>query len=175
MSNHRRPGAVGLILVVSVVSWLIGLAALNEPDDAPRIVINEIEINPPGLDTDNEWVELLNLSEETIDLAGWSLSYSYRSPGILPIAEGPAPLEPGGRYVFVYPGLRLRNGELQAIRLYDGAGTLIDETTAHRDREDDERTWQRFPDGGDPLFPDLWVFRPATRGAPNEWDSSGED
>ena len=172
---HRKRRVIEVVLIAAVVSCLLGIAALNEPDAAPRVVINEIEINPPGLDTDNEWVELLNLSEETIDLAGWSLSYSYRVPGLLPIAANPTPLPPGGRYVFVYPGLRLRNGERQAFRLYDAEGLLIDETSPHWDREDDDRTWQRFPDGGDPLLPDLWVFRPATRSAPNEWDSSDAD
>ena len=132
------------------------------------VVINEVELNPAGFDTDKEWVELLNTGDTAVDITGWALSFTYRGPGTLPITEAPQSLPPGGRYVFVYPGLRLRNAEGTPIHLYDADGILVDETPSMTDRFDDDHTWQRWPDGGDPAWPGLWLFREATRNAPNE-------
>jgi hypothetical protein len=38
-----------------------------------KVVINEVELNPPGYDTDNEWVELYNAGDEEVDVSGWKL------------------------------------------------------------------------------------------------------
>lgn len=131
------------------------------------VVINEVEINPNGFDRDAEWVELLNVGTTPIDLAGWSLTYDYPIDGVLTIAETSLILRPGQRHIFTYPGLRLRNDDQIMIRLLDAAGAVIDEAGALRDVADNGKTWQRFPDGGDPsLFP-IWVFSDATKNAPN--------
>lgn len=138
--------------------------------DAPAlrsIVINEVELNPKGFDRDAEWVELLNVGSAAVDLTGWGLTYNYPSNGVQPLAEGKLSLAPGGRLVVRYEGLRLRNDGATVIALVDATGATIDSTGALRDTSDDERTWQRFPDGGDPLFPDLWVFLPGTPGRTN--------
>ena len=42
-----------------------------------------------------------------------------------------------------------------------------DQTAPFKDEDNDEKTWQRFPDGGDPLWPDLWFFIPVTQGRSN--------
>ncbi|MBU0595975.1 lamin tail domain-containing protein, partial [Candidatus Bipolaricaulota bacterium] len=115
-----------------------------------------------------EWVELLNTGDAAVDLTGWTISYSYRGPRTLPITEASLSLLPGGRFVYVYPGLRLRNAGATAISLYDSEGVLVDRTSPLPDTEDDDQTWQRFPDGGDPALPGLWLFLHATRNAPNE-------
>jgi hypothetical protein len=67
-------------------------------------------------------------------------------------------LRPGQRFVFRYEGLSLRNDANTVIRLLDAAGALVDETPAFRDVYDNGKTWQRIPDGGDPVFP-LWLLR----------------
>lgn len=137
-----------------------------EPWPYPRLVINEIEINPSGTDAGREWVELYNATDQAIDLAGWRISYTYRTIGTFPLAEASRPLPPGGFFVFTYPGICLVNATLARVQLFDPAGTVIDETPVIRDEADDEKSWQRFPNGGDPATPDLWVFREATRGKP---------
>ncbi len=75
-------------------------------------------------------------------------------------------LRPGQRVVFRYEGLRLRNDANTVIRLLDAAGAVIDETPAFRDVYDNAKTWQRIPDGGDPLLP-LWLLRDGTKNAAN--------
>ncbi|MCK4571102.1 lamin tail domain-containing protein [Candidatus Bipolaricaulota bacterium] len=155
--------AVAAILLVGLSSWGQG----SETESALHLVINEIEINPAGLDTDSEWVELLNPTDGPIDLLGWQISYSYRSEGFLLLSETSHVIPPGGRYVFVYPGLRLRNAEAHAFRLMDPEGNVVEETAPFKDESDDDATWQRFPDGGDPLFIDLWLFQAGSRNKSN--------
>ncbi len=162
----RHGWAAVLWLVVCLVG--AGMWAQDtDSDEAPHLLINEIEINPPGLDADNEWVELLNPTDAPIDLLGWQISYSYRDEGFLPLTETTWIVPPGGRVVFVYPGLRLRNGDAHVFRLIDPDGAIVEETAPFADDEDDEQTWQRFPDGGDPWFPDLWLFQENSRNESN--------
>lgn len=151
------------LCVVAVLGW----GQADDADTVPHLVINEIEINPAGLDTDNEWVELLNPTDAAIDLMGWQISYSYRDEGLLPLSETSQIIPPGGRFIFVYPGLRLRNGEAHAFRLVDPEGIVVEETAPFKDEANDAATWQRFPDGGDPLFLDLWLFQEASRNKSN--------
>jgi len=156
-------------LAALAVLVLLAIVAAGAQDTAQSmLVINEVELNPEGFDTGNEWVEVLNRSERPVDLAGWTVSYTYRGPGTFPLSEGTTNLGPGERMVFVYPRLALRNAEGTVIRLIDPAGLIVDETSPLSDTDDDGRTWQRFPDGGDPWFPDLWLFLPATRGRTND-------
>ena len=157
MMQHRASPAlaVAAILLLALTGWGQGTAT----DEALHLLINEIEINPEGLDTAREWVELLNPTDKGIDLLGWQISYSYRSDGFLSLSEISLVIPPGGRYVFVYPGLRLRNAEAHVFRLLDPEGNVVEETAPFMDTGNNNATWQRFPDGGDPLFPDLWLFQ----------------
>jgi len=44
------------------------------PTDFQRVVINEIMYNPPEVsDAPKEWVELYNTSDNTVDVAGWTI------------------------------------------------------------------------------------------------------
>lgn len=155
--------ALVMLLSVGIIGW--GQTASDVPP--PHLIINEIEMNPSGFDTDREWVELLNPTDAAIDLLGWQISYSYPTSGYLPISEVTLIVPPGGRYVFVYPGLRLRNSDIYAFRLMDPDGVVVEETAPFKDEADDDSTWQRFPDGGDLLFPDLWLFQENSRNKSN--------
>ena len=162
--------SLGVLILAVTMALLLGLTSCGqatEADAGPHLVINEIEINPAGLDTDHEWVELLNPTDTPIDLLGWQISYSYRTDGYLTISETSRVIPPGGRFVFVYPGLRLRNGEPHVFRLMNPQGVVVEETAPFKDEADDKATWQRFPDGGDLLFPDLWLFQEDSRNKSN--------
>jgi len=168
MNARSRTRRIGVILAgLLLAGGIVAIAQDAAGTSSPTIVIDEVELNPEGFDTDNEWVELLNVGSETIDLAGWSLSTSYRTAGTVVISEESKRLAPGARYVFVYPGLRLRNAADLPIQLFDADGNLVDETPALADTDDDENTWQRFPNEGDVPIDELWWFLPATRNKPN--------
>ncbi|MGB2982969.1 MAG: lamin tail domain-containing protein [Candidatus Bipolaricaulia bacterium] len=160
-----------MIVAVSLFAAFVGAVAIQGAgavEGVAQIVLNEVELNPQGRDAGNEWVELLNLSDEEIDLAGWVLTYSYRAAGEILISEEPLLLGPGERYVFAYPRLMLRNDDKTVIELRDLDGNVIDKTSVIRDEANDAQTWQRVPDGGDPVLPDFWVFGKGTKGKANE-------
>ncbi len=156
------------IVVLFACALIGGLTAASAADSpaARTIVINEVELNPKGLDRDAEWVEFLNVGSTAVDLAGWSLTYNYPMDGAGAISTESLVIRPGQRVVFHYEGLRLRNDANTVIRLLDPAGAVIDETPALRDVYNDGKTWQRIPDGGDPLLP-LWLLRDGTKNAAN--------
>jgi hypothetical protein len=166
MRRHCEICAIAGI-VLALVALGVGAQEEETAEPAPHLIINEIEINPPGLDTDKEWVELLNPTDAPIDLLGWQISYSYHEDGYLPLTDVSRIVPPGGRFVFVYPGLRLRNAEPKVFRLLDPDGVIVEETAPFKDEADDDSTWQRFPDGGDPWFPDLWLFQENSRNKSN--------
>ncbi|MCX6092874.1 MAG: lamin tail domain-containing protein, partial [Candidatus Bipolaricaulota bacterium] len=71
-------------MVVLLACVLLGTLLAASAADAPAartIVINEVELNPDGLDRDAEWVELLNVGSTTVDVVGWSLTYDYPIDG----------------------------------------------------------------------------------------------
>ncbi len=159
MRSARRISASAL--VVCLAMGLAGWAA-----ETRTVVINEVELNPNGFDRDAEWVEILNVGTASVDLAGWSLTYNYPEEGAVVIAPESLVLRPGQRTVFVYSGLRLRNEESFLLRLLDAAGAVLEEVGPFQDDYDDAMTWQRIPDGGDPLLP-IWLLRTGTKNAPN--------
>jgi len=165
--SHQLASLVLAITVVFMVGALCWGQEDADVDPGPHLLINEIEINPPGFDTDHEWVELLNPTDEAIDLMGWKISYSYRGEATLILSETSLVIQPGKRYVFVYPGLRLRNAEAHVFKLMDPDGNVVEETSPFMDEANDDSTWQRFPDGGDPLLPDLWFFQENSRNRTN--------
>jgi len=167
MRHEQGRWGAALVLTIGLVG-LLTLGQATQDVEPASLVINEIEANPAGLDSGNEWIEILNPSEQPVDLFGWTVSYTYRGPGTLPLVEKSTMLESGDRFVFVYPNLALRNGEPNVIQLIDPAGLVVDETSPLSDSDDNDNTWQRFPDGGDPWFPDLWLFLPATQGRTND-------
>lgn len=73
--------------------------ATDAPDPGD-IVINEIMYDPPT--TNLEYIELLNLTDETCDLSALLLADSRLSP--VPITDAPATLEPNSYAVLVRDG-----------------------------------------------------------------------
>ncbi len=45
---------------------------MAEPDDTNVILINEVMYNPEEDDNYNEWVELYNPTNQSINVSGWS-------------------------------------------------------------------------------------------------------
>lgn len=130
-----------------------------------NVVINEVELNPPGLDNNNEWVELFNPLKHEVRLKGWSIG-TGQSGKVHTLTDGLVPA--GGRYIVRFPGQFLNNGggssipSGECIRLWDSDGRMVDSTPWQSDYYNDERTWQREFDGSD-----RWVFKESTCGYAN--------
>lgn len=129
-------------------------------------VINEVELNPPGLDAGHEWVELYNPTSAPVDLSGWTLSSMHGQQSLTVLDVGM--MAPGSRAIVRFEGQSLDNGEEsgvpagESLALYDAEGMRVDSLPFLNDFYNDRRTWQRAFDGSD-----RWVFKNETRGGAN--------
>jgi len=117
-----------------------------------RVVINEVELNPPG--DDNlyeviEWVELYNTENEEIDIGGWVIKSTGARSKFVTIPKG---TKIRSRGFYVPPDGYLREEWLdnygETIVLLDGIGNEIDRVRLQSDIYDNDCTWCRYPDGG---------------------------
>jgi endonuclease YncB( thermonuclease family) len=109
------------------------------------ILVNEVELNPSGNDMEEgEWIELYNPTDVDINISNFGITPSFQSPTIdLP---PDAVIEAGETYVIELNRPMLSNtGE--SLVLGNTTGNIHDRTPSLVDRSDDDRTWQRIPDG----------------------------
>ena len=125
-----------------------------------HVVINEVELNPPGFDEGNEWVELYNPTNRSVDISGWIVKTTHGVTVSVQIPENTI-LEPKSHYIVTYYKQWLDNEEEQ-ILLFNDKGELIDSTHKLTDKYNDDRSWQRWPDG----YAD-WRFTSSTKGIKN--------
>lgn len=146
------------------VSWQLRVRArevLGELACEPRVVVNEVELNPPGIDAGHEWVEIHNAGSQGADLSLWTLRAKHGTPAELVLPEGTW-LEPGARLVVTFASGQALDNVDEQLDLLDAFGRLRDATPLLADGQNDTRTWQRVGDGGA-----AWQFAASTPGAPN--------
>ncbi len=129
------------------------------------LIINEFESNPSGEDRGNEWIELFNNTESTIDLDGYTLTASSDwKTKVMQLSGSIAPgetLDIVPTFVMVNSsGKYTRSGE--ALTLKDPDGSVVDKTPTLKDGDNDGKTWHREFDGSTE-----WVFSEGTRGSSN--------
>ena len=97
-------------------------------DQEVDVFIAAALVNPAGSERDNEWISLINLTADTVDLAGWRLSDTKRQPLTLSGNLGP------GEAIRIGPirPLQLAN-KGGAILLHDDRGRLIDRVKYTKD------------------------------------------
>jgi len=142
---------------------LLGVIALSAIG-AGAVVINEVELNPPGNAT--KWVELYNGGEEDVDISGWVVTIVN-----LPW-KGPMAIPDGT--VINAKGFYVAEGALQwgqdyngTVILVDAAGMKVDETYLIVDDSDSDFTYGRYPNGQDTDQRSDWKLMKATPGAEN--------
>jgi endonuclease YncB( thermonuclease family) len=126
-------------------------------------LVNEVELNPEGND-EEEWIELYNPTAVDINISNFEIRPLFQSPTIeLP---SDAVIEAGETYVLELDSSPLSNmGE--SLVLANATGDIQDRTPSLVDRSDDDRTWQRTPDGNNE-----WQFVENTQGNLNDPDTS---
>ena len=151
-----------IILLLSLVL----IAGISAPAYAQTItdhvVINEVDTNPPGDDSESisEWVELYNPTDDDVDLGGWSIASTTVLKKTLTIPDGTI-ISSGDFLTFVNQKVWFTD-TAELIELRNGDGLLIDKTREVFDLENDSKSWQRTYDG----FAD-WKFTSSTAGASN--------
>lgn len=88
------------------------------------IIITEVFPNPAGSDAEDEFIELYNKGEKTIDMTGWKVadaSRSYTLPEVL--------IPPNTYLVFkrLQTNIALNNSGGETVVLRDAAGRVVDE------------------------------------------------
>ena len=155
----------------------------EEPEQSAEatVVINEVNSSP------DDYVELMNLGQETLDLTGFELrdnsdDHRWQFPAGTTLAAGELLLVKADSLGLVFEDQTdtyvegtfaeaIGIGSGDAIRLYDGAGRLLDSHswTEHANVDGDESaSWGRYPDGTG-----AFVLMPETAGAANSWYAPG--
>ncbi|MDQ4050158.1 MAG: lamin tail domain-containing protein [Thermoproteota archaeon] len=131
---------------------------------ADSALVNEVELNPRGNDLGEEWIELYNPTAVDINISNFEINPLFQSPTIeLP---SDAVIEAGETYVIELDRPLLSNtGE--SLVLANATGDIKDRTPSLVDRSDDDRTWQRIPDGKNE-----WQFVENTQGSLNDPETS---
>jgi len=144
-------------------------------DIADHVVINEIDINPPGDDskTISEWVEIFNPTNEEVDIGGWQIASTTILKKTFTIADGTI-INPGQFRTYSYQSVWFTDlGE--RVELRDASGNVIDETPIMSDLHNDFTSWQRLYDGFGTNSLDDWKFVTSTAGLSNGKLVIGED
>jgi hypothetical protein len=120
------------------------------------IRINEVELNPEGADSGNEWIELYHKGD--FDLRGYKL-----------VNNDGDEIEMGGSfskyYIYVFSKQWLDNTD-EKVFLYK-EGELVDETDLFDDEENNGKTWQ-FCDGN-------WEFVESTEKKKNDCEEEEQE
>lgn len=149
----------------------------NEARSAPRglwqacsttsaqVVINEFDLNPPGDDRSVlEWVELFNVSDQDVDIGGWTVSTTHGDTVTVAI---PAKTILKGKSYYVVERSGWLDNEDELLVLRNAHRQEVDRTLKASDTSNDARSWSRCPNGKDTNSDADWRFINSTKGQPN--------
>lgn len=149
---------------VSALSIFVLCIAALSAIGAGAVVINEVELNPPGNAT--KWVELYNNGEDAVDVSGWVVSIvNLPWIGPIPIPEGT--VIPAKGYYVAEGSLQWGQEYSGYVTLVDAGGFKVDETHLITDDGDSDFTFGRYPNGIDTDQKSDWKLMKATPGSEN--------
>ncbi len=140
----RRLKLVLIILMASLFSSIYCLPAYATTNN--QILINEVELNPPGTDTGTEKVELYNPSNTGIDVSGWTISSAAGTTATVVINEGTT-IPPKGYLIVGRDSQQWLDNSGEDIHLRNNLGIMVDSVGTFSDQENDDSTLQRSSDG----------------------------
>jgi hypothetical protein len=137
------------------------------PSFADHVVINEIDINPPGDDSKSvsEWVELYNPTDVGIDIGGWVIASTTVLKKTMKIPVGTI-IQPNKFLTYSYQSVWFTDVS-ETVQLRNADGIVIDQTPSISDLKNDFNSWQRIYDGLDTDTQSDWKFAPSTAGSSN--------
>ncbi len=103
----------------------------NTSSYSNSIIINELLPNPQGGDNENEYIELYNLSSETVDLAGWQLGDLSQRKYTISHSDFSYTAISAFGYFIIYrkeSGLALNNSG-DTVKLYQPDNHLLNQVT----------------------------------------------
>jgi endonuclease YncB( thermonuclease family) len=155
-------------LPLGAIEGLSSIPFVNDADTSyvtagNSILINEVELNPRGNDMAKEWIELYNPTTVDVNIGNFEIRPLFTSATIKLPSD--AVIEAGETYVVELDRPMLSN-TAESLVLANATGDIKDRTPSLVDKGDDERTWQRIPDGNNE-----WQFVENTRGNLNDPDN----
>lgn len=107
------------------------------PVYAENIVIIEVEPNPEGIDSGNEWARLFNSGNESVNLSGWIINSTHADTKTFKLSGN---IEACNDKLIKFPGEFIDN-ENESLILYDNTGKIVDSTSKINDGVDNSVTW----------------------------------
>ena len=157
---------ISILLSVLVLGVFL-IPAYAQSSIADHVVINEVDINPPGDDSASprEWVELYNPTQNDIDIGGWKIASTTVLKQTLTIPAGTI-IESGDFITYSYKSVWFTDTN-EVVELRDNNGFVVDSTPLMTDIQNDFTSWQRVYDGYDLDSSDDWKFVTSTAGSTN--------
>lgn len=158
--NRNLPIVLSMFLLVGIV-----VPAYAQLSDG--VVINEVEINPPGDDAASisEWVELYNPTSSSVDIGGWKIASTTVLKKTMTIPSGEI-IKPGQFKTYSYQSVWFTDSA-ESVELRNPDGVVIDKTPTLTDIQNGFASWQRIYDGYDLDSYDDWKFVTSTAGSSN--------
>jgi len=136
--------------ILLILIFLIPIVSAN-------IIVNEVELNPPGSDKGNEWIELY--SKKEIDLTNWSIvNNDNQSITLNQTFQG---------YLIISLEKQWLDNSDERVFLIDNNQTLIYETPILKDSKNNNQTYSNCDDE--------WIFVDSTEGLENNCESLEEE
>jgi len=156
---------LALSLALSAAGYSAGAHAAQPAD---HVVINEIEINPPGDDAMAaiEWVEIYNPTSRTVDVGGWEISSTAVSQKTMTIPPG-SEIRPGQFLSYSHQPAWFAD-VLESVELRDSDGRIVDKTPMLTDALGGAASWQRVSDGMDSDSASDWSLAASSEGSAND-------
>ncbi len=153
-------------LLLSVLLF-VGLSAPVYAQTADHVVINEVDINPPGDDstTISEWIELYNPTDSDIDLSGWEIASTTILKKTMTIPSGTI-IKSDQFLTYSYQNVWFTDAN-ESVELRDENDIVIDKTPTISDIQNDFTSWQRIYDAYDSDTDGDWKFVTSTAGSSN--------
>ncbi len=158
----------GSPLPLEAIEGLRSIPFVNDADTSfvtsgDGILINEVELNPQGNDMAKQWIELYNPTTVDVNISNFEIRPLFQSATIKLPSD--AVIEAGETFV-IELNRPILSHTAESLTLANATGDIKDRTPSLVDRGDDERTWQRIPDGNNE-----WQFVENTRGNLNDPDT----
>lgn len=128
--SSYSPPKVELIIATTTIATTTASTTLEKYFE--RIIINEIYPNPSGPDTDDEFIELKNISDSDIDLTGLVLADASKNKHIIrasTTATSSNVISAGGYFAFYRSetDLALNNSGLETVKIMTSNLEIIDQ------------------------------------------------
>ena len=155
------------ITLVFSILFFAGILAPAFAQSSENVVINEVDINPPGDDSASisEWIEIYNPTSSDIDIGGWEIASTTVLKKTMSIPYGTI-IKSEQFMTYSYQNVWFTDAN-ESVELRDENGIVIDKTPALSDIKNDFTSWQRLYDGYDFDSSDDWKFVTSTAGSSN--------